>query len=375
MKHQRARLLIPIICASTFLWLPLGSLSQKTGEKLSGNLVASSAPQEFRCMKGAHLKGEEKTNVSIWDLSDLNIKNNDDCKWEIEATWFAIGDPVHETLTIQGLQQAKLSIPTQEFIRGVFWNDDPCAQLLMEDDTAPLRPSFGFAWYFDFKDAESLAKRGNQNYQSLGCPTLGRSHFGDLQFLHAMAAQDSIEAGITLDKIMGWAELTYRIAVGDISDRTKLKDVRDVEFTEKLLGDLASRSASEIFRSRTRSATQKRAIGSLLHMIQDSYAPSHVLRESSGTEFIKQFHSYARQDHRRHAEDDAWRSGGSDQDRIDSSPGARSALDASTKILTLYKDKAPWGDVQKYLESGSGPFVLHKEAIPSGPGSDYALQD
>lgn len=306
-----------------------------------------------------------KKKISIWELIELDIKPNNE-KWMLEASIFSIGDPVHETLTRLGLKRTTLNYRNMEFIRGVFWNDDPCAQLFKNSVENPLKPSFGLTWYYDFNEAEGLSKNNNFNFNDLGCPTLGRSHFGDLQFLHAMAGKDGVKAEVTFKKMMMWAELVYLISIGNLDYMEKVKNYEHLLATTEVLRELASLSASEIFNANSAQATRQRAIGSLIHMIQDSYAQGHVLRDPKVYGSIKQFYSYAQQDHTHHKGDDAWGSGETNDEKISNSPGALPALEATTKILNLYKVKAPWNDVKQYLEKD--PFHLLKKTINSGPG-------
>ncbi len=51
-----------------------------------------------------------------------------------------------------------------------------------------------------------------------------RSHFGNLQFLHAMATKLGEPAQTTKDKLMSWLEVMYKLACGDqgVSPNDKL---------------------------------------------------------------------------------------------------------------------------------------------------------
>src|SRR4029453_12559088 len=43
----------------------------------------------------------------------------------------------------------------------------------------------------------------------------GRGHFGDLQFLHGMAARVAEAPHDTLAKILLWSEVVYRLSIGE----------------------------------------------------------------------------------------------------------------------------------------------------------------
>lgn len=305
---------------------------------------------------------ETRKEVSIWSLEAMDV---DLRKYEIEGP-FAIGDPVHETLTLKALVRGgavlgtadRKSAQVAQFMRGVFWNDDPCAQLFTESISNPLRPSRGLVWYFDFRLARSETLG---NFSKLDCPLLGESHFGRLQFLHGMANGDDIAAEVTQEEVMAWISVTYRIATGRLDARQPLSAD---PVAAKLLGDFAALSATRLFRDATPAETRQRALGSLLHLVQDSFARGHVEREDSGA--IVQFLSYRNQNSNKHAHDDAWRKGETEEARILATPGAAEAIDSCAKIVALYVKNAPWSEVENHLRQG--PFLLGSPTHPSGPG-------
>ena len=317
-------------------------------------------------------KGMARTRESIWKI-DIEIDNSG--KYGIRGSVFGIGDPVHETLTLKAIVDSGLAKEgagikdpkVVQYIRGVFWNDDPCAQLLTENEFLPLKPSFGAAWYVDFSNA-GAEKNPASEFQQLSCPLLGRSHFGDLQFLHGMADQDGIKPAETLARLLGWASVTYRIAIGVIGANTPLStDAR----AKSLLGKFSAQDALSLFRTKDKTEANQRALGSLLHMVQDTYAHGHVKREKRpGGEDgpVVQFMSYANQNAKKHAHDDTWRGGSTDLEKTTAIPGARDALKASTKIAEFYKSKAPWDEVEQYLKNG--PLLMSEKAEVSGAG-DY----
>jgi hypothetical protein len=103
--------------------------------------------------------------------------------------------------------------------------------------------------------------------------------------------------------MLAWAEFTYKVAVGDIAQKTRLNKIPIEKIRKLFIGDpkLESMTIEELFRGRK--FAQRAAIGSLLHMIQDSYAPGHAEREVldyttvTGEKvfkrsFVKEFHCY-----------------------------------------------------------------------------------
>lgn len=297
---------------------------------------------------------EARKRVSIWERLSATGVGQD--KFSLEGSVFAIGDPVHETMTLLALQGAgyvsagvRYDDPrAREYLRGVFWNDDPCGQLFAHAEG--LAPSLGVKWYIDFRRAK--AGQGG-----LDCGLLGRSHFGDLQFFHGMASEDGIDAASTANVMLIWAEFLYGVASGAISGSTPLRSTG----VSELLNLPTPLLVSELFSSSRSSVTRARAAGALLHTVQDSLAAGHVGRDASGQ--IVQFYAYAGQDERKHAADDGW---GARAGEVASLKGGADAVLASTVVLRHLRSGAPWSAVASYLTAG--PWALSASAVPSGPG-------
>ncbi|KAI9763307.1 MAG: hypothetical protein M1840_000789, partial [Geoglossum simile] len=111
--------------------------------------------------------------------------------------------PVHEAMVLRALKDSNFHLPesitrgsdkpTNEFLRGVFWNDDPSGYLFDIKPDQNLSESHGAYWIDDYLDGEGRSQQGRTIPMK---NTIGRSHFGDLQFLH------------TVGKHGGWAEVT-----------------------------------------------------------------------------------------------------------------------------------------------------------------------
>jgi hypothetical protein len=247
------------------------------------------------------------------------------------------GSPVHETITHLALKRAGLtnnkeydcckssedfSASTQkivadasnrEYLRGVLWNDDPTATLFDNNEEENWDFGLGVAFGVEFKSCMRIIKNVEKNTcSSLMC----RSHFGDLQFLHAMAntlCEDPLEIQ---KRIVRWGEFTYKVAIGEISGGAKLKDISvegdEFNIGEKLFPLNKDMSVDQLFlvpdshhckapytstkrrsgwfwskkrtvchyRKLNGGSARKRAAGSLAHMIEDSYAGGHCTREN-----------------------------------------------------------------------------------------------
>ncbi|HEY6879424.1 MAG TPA: hypothetical protein VI299_15460, partial [Polyangiales bacterium] len=318
-----------------------------------------------------------KQQVSIWDL---DVVENDG-KYSIEGSVFAIGDPVHEAITLLALRESGVlaaNASAAQYLRGVFWNDDPCAQLFSGNHAKPLDPSYGISWLLDFKKGGKTSST-SPDFPDLVCPLLGRSHFGDLQFLHGMANADGVAAADTRALIMAWAQFTYGVATGKIKARAKLETSAPAIYAALArsaryqASDL--KTAAALFRSGDPKEVQRRALGSLLHTIQDSYAAGHTDRViTTGTQrgSIRQFRSYTHQDHKKHAADDAWKGGDTDRQRIALLSGGESALNACVQLLQHFKNGDDWARVEADLKDTT--FAMTDDAAASGPGTAYATK-
>jgi hypothetical protein len=209
----------------------------------------------------------------------------------------AVNNPVHENITLAALLSAD-ALPSEidpsvtykqvvgghelavgkpdvwEIIRGVIWNDDPACFLFW--DRKDNNGSFGTG--LQFRDAFK-----DKTYPIPRDDITRRSHFGDLQFLHAMGSSIDEVPQETRDKIMVWMECMYRLAVGDsVSEHDRI-DSRLGHFFD----DTTKPKGSDTFRtllmgttpSYERAIIARRALGGCFHIIQDSYAVGHCRRK------------------------------------------------------------------------------------------------
>ncbi|WP_155290757.1 hypothetical protein [Pseudomonas chlororaphis] len=253
-------------------------------------------------------------------------------------------------------------------VRGVWWNDDP-NQLL-----------FGFwgdrhaKWVAWMRDGKGIAQTG-RNYRGKKAEISQtyyiqyRSHYGDLQFLHAMASADNQPALVTQANILAWAEFTYQVATRRIDAETKFKDVKTTNFQNyfsKQPGWTINYLFAPTYRLSSPDYTSQMALGSLLHVIQDSYSLGHTLRDFKATAAcpsgrVIQYYSYVHQDSDRHHMTDtpaSWRAQGliSPQDPVS----------ASATVLRFANQHAEWPVVRDYLQKVV--FCTDNDAIVSGPG-------
>jgi hypothetical protein len=214
-------------------------------------------------------------------------------------------DPTHEELTLMSLQCAEHrgdfawcdlaqdgvakanNFESDALVAGARWNDDP------NNFFAARRPHEWFFWLEKARAASVYP--GNIGFTY---PLEYRSHYGDLQFLHAMGRKADAP-GQTHDAIVEWAHFAYDVAAGRIALSTRLSDLaRDYSFAarfagikqrpwtvRKLFTNISDSMCSQHCELEMSDAKVRAlALGALLHTIQDSFSHSHASR--SGTEVV-----------------------------------------------------------------------------------------
>ncbi|NNB97678.1 hypothetical protein HI113_27645 [Corallococcus exiguus] len=378
-------------------------------------------------------------------------------RYEIEGSW-DLNDPVHETLTLFTLRAALKRIlarnmndldnqilgdlhpmvlpanskyisryefkpkavpaTTSEFIRGVIWPDDPKCYLFT-CDRGLSNYSDGVLWAAEFKALGTP----RHTQLSLNQMLIARSHFGDLQFLHAMATKPGEAPQKTRQKVLEWARFNIEIASGRIDPDTPLKDIKNIPIiqesfvnfrplpvkqglsAQRIFGAVIEaymhgsalaatghlKAPSEILNYAgasfgewsTRSLLsggvnrgkklsnidiRRRSTGILLHLIQDSFAEGHTEREP-GYGPIRQFHDYGAQDPHKHSSKDSMGEGKTTKEQIDLIPGAAKAIEAGAYLVAMLEETATPDRIMNHLENNV--FKLSKNAKPAGPGDSF----
>jgi hypothetical protein len=251
-------------------------------------------------------------------------------------------------------------------IVGTWWNDDPQGFLYRNDVVHGV-----LAW-LAAKSAANRVRNGQlQHRDRAPGRLLYRSHFHDLQFLHAMAARDGESAQQTRQQIIDWIAFTYQVATGEIGEGAPLGTL------ESPVPDLFTpadprRTVSYLFkRSRMQElATRELALGSLLHVVQDSFAASHAFRTFDASEAcpdgrITQFYAYQGQREKAHGAQDTRRA--LNESLETKFTHLQNPVEASTRMILFVRRKAQWAqEVLPYLQQTL--FCLDEAAEPSGPG-------
>ncbi|MER5228035.1 papain-like cysteine protease family protein [Streptomyces flaveus] len=299
---------------------------------------------------------------------------------------FDVHEPIHEMISLAALLKSTVPDPPaprpgpdqaiNEFLHGVIWNDDPAVLLFDEDRTNNWNFSSGIAWSRAYSAAGGASANDSKNLT-------GRSHYFDLQFLHGMAENEGEQPEDTLAKIMLWAETMYRLSIGEgLTGTERLDAVPVTSQVTSAGGAVYSYTLGHYFTAasvprgsatlgylithgtRCRSLNlPRRAIGSLLHLVQDSYARGHVRRvllnpddllPGKADEFthgtygryseIENFHCYRGQNDKVHLKYDTISPAPKPADlpSFNRLLGARDAVKASTSLLDMWHARTAW---------------------------------
>lgn len=183
------------------------------------------------------------------------------------------------------------------------WSDDP---------TRDLYSPGGFIKFLRQTWLEGCEKGGTAQTDlesPVGRGIICGSHYGRLQFFHAMAARDEeMKPELTRRKVLDWAMFSYNVATGRVPiHQDYCPYVRSTPALESLAGNLAPVgfpyckdgdrshwSVGTLFSLKcwlptgvigctekvTDNRVRRAAAGALIHAIQDSYSQSHVARGS-----------------------------------------------------------------------------------------------
>lgn len=256
-----------------------------------------------------------------------------------------------------------------KLIDGVEWNDDPSRMLIGNIFSARK----WVVWMDDGHDIVTCQREGKDGCKKIDVSydLLYRSHYGDLQFFHAMASSNGELPTETRQKILDWAEFTYKVSIGEIQPYVALITLQQAQITN--IHDYIQRgswSASYLFTRNEKAPWEQVklvALGSLLHLVQDSYSDSHVERVNSCNSLnhnklgIQEFHNYADQIPEEHKKADVLPQWINNGDLSDSNP-----VSASAKIINASFNKKPWAEVKELLENEI--FKLSDTARPASAG-------
>ncbi|MBF0462702.1 MAG: hypothetical protein HQL87_15080 [Magnetococcales bacterium] len=215
-------------------------------------------------------------------------------------------------------------------------------------------------------------------------PLLVQSHFGSFQFLHAMAP-DGQTAEQTLARILGWAELTYKLgaSLDKFDSQTRLNETGIPSLVE--LANSLTRPGHEhkyqlgymFDASRAEQRMRDVAFGSLLHMIQDSFAPCHTQRKAEDPRKIVAFYSYLQQSGNHHSKTDLTQQW--DASRLTNKVNP---IYIGHQLVLFKHNKTPWDNAEVPVEDRKTPdvktylseyFQLEDPKALTKPGADFCM--
>ena len=319
-------------------------------------------------------------------------------QWIVGNALPMIKSPVHESITLNaldcvveaGLEKQCLTTEAvranQVLLYGVRWPDDPPFALNRASPPriADCNPKVTLrstaqpkCWKGLFSDADKTAKQ-RLSTKPVG-PAFGpgeyllyRSHFGDLQFFHSMAAYDGETAAETRQRMRMWAQFLWGLATKAIPTDRFIRTLGVDQLEHYFPGDMTATNLFATGIVEVRKDLDKVAMGALLHMLQDSFSQAHAGRNPESGAMceaiprfaqpgrISQFYSYAGQVGSLHDHEDTFNA--LSLQTLQVSP---SVVDVSRAFLTLWKENAPWSEAEKYFDC---VFALEAPDTKAGPG-------
>jgi hypothetical protein len=262
---------------------------------------------------------------------------------------------VHERITRQAYEKAGVKLP-DDVLAGVRWNDNPPAVRL-----GPLVGNCDSKCWTSMLRVDRMAMEIVSRREKSIAPL--RSHFGDMQFLHAMASRSGESPRDTREKALRWSEFAYRVARGEIEARANVFELKDSgtsldAATREWMSDLFRGPGKRLWTVQDiflpKADVRLVAFGTFLHLVEDSYSTAHVLRASTrlqpngcfgydALDPIVEFHTYVGQDTEKHALCD-------DAPEWLEAPRAGSPVDVLAELVRAYDEGRDWPFVKAILE-------------------------
>jgi hypothetical protein len=227
------------------------------------------------------------------------------------------------------------------------------------------------------------------------------SHFGDLQYLHSMGSgnqsRDEVKA-----QIMSYARHAWKTATTELSFKQQRKRILNEQRRIRKAGigtnDFRERFiiTDLLYHTKDPETLRYRALGSLLHMVQDSYAKGHTVRRNweanrgdenantANSGAIRFFQDYSQQGEgeESHADHDV---NHDDPENFLDIPGARMAVRRSAQLITYFMRGCTWDNkenikdcpefgVKDYLDNSVFKLVPEIEENKIDPNQDGNLE-
>jgi len=304
-------------------------------------------------------------------------------------------NPVHEAITLAAFGcdaetgeemqcvQFDTVLEHRMVLYGVRWPDDPPFRL--DPGTPPNISSCRVnitvrstaqptCWLKLFNDAKAsaAANRGSGPAFGPGTMLLYRSHFGDLQFMHAMASYDGETAAQTRERMRLFARYMWGVATKELRNDVPIRDLGLEGLDEYFPGEMTTTNLLATGIVEARRHLDEVALGVILHMVQDSFSAAHANRALSGggtcsgsSDYeapgrIQSFNSYAHQDSDLHDREDTPQALA-----LHTTQEVPNAVTATRDVIRLWQEKAPWPQFESYFNCA---FDLANPDALAGPG-------
>ena len=134
---------------------------------------------------------------------------------------------VHERITRRAYDAAGVRLPG-DVMTGVRWNDNPpsvrLGALFGNCNSREMKLAEGLDCWTSMMRLDRMAWEALTRREKSIAPI--RSHFGDMQFLHAMAARSGESAAETRWNVLRWSEFAYRVARGEVAPHANIFTLR-----------------------------------------------------------------------------------------------------------------------------------------------------
>lgn len=284
----------------------------------------------------------EGPNANVWKQPPESFNKNIEKSCGVTEYKVMEAMPVHEIITANAARRFCERIERKENLPSIFYDASStdwreCNDLLHGDNHPSNNPLLSGSEFND--DPEGILRRDlpeleavrdylhasgfHSEMEEKGTLT-NRSHYGDLQFLHAMASTCNEKRYITQKNIIDYVAENFNLAKSidaNLHDDSALKSILERPVTQKDYyhffirgksttvkklfypdnqfehGDLPKNEFEELSSEEQRleqsTAIALVAFGSALHVIQDSYSTSHVKRDGDDkTANIIKFYHY-----------------------------------------------------------------------------------
>ena len=275
---------------------------------------------------------------------------------------------------------------TSDLIYGSWWNDDPLMFLWSEGQNFRLGVE-KLNKLFSSKIESRYPGGGEYDCNPLRKENLAwNSHFGTLQHLHFMstvAKGDTINNPLdtTLDKSLEWIEFAYRVATQEIPYDAKLtRDEESRLYLPSMASNLCLKDDSKVTirtlfsrpdfdDDRRKNMIPDVALGSIFHVMQDSFSPSHTCRIEEivdGKQYavLTDTYNYIRQDKHIHGKLDYFPQWLLDYSRTGIHKYENDPVKVGTWLLHAVDAGTPWPEVKAHLLNS----IFKRASNPSPAG-------